>query len=72
MLLPGKESRTSTHAMIVPTTALTKTTPSETRNVTRSAATACGLETASQKACAPPSVERSTTAARGTRTMRLR
>jgi hypothetical protein len=51
---------------------LTATTTSEATMVSRSAATADGREIASQKVPAPPSVERQTTAAIGSRTIRLR
>ncbi len=72
MLLPRKESRTRTHAITVPATALISTTTSETANVSFSAATACGSVTASQKAPSPPSSERSVSAASGIRTTMLR
>ncbi len=42
MLLPGKSSRTSTHAMIVPITRLKSATPAEIESVSFSAAHACG------------------------------
>src|SRR5919202_6401549 len=69
--LPRKRSRTSTHATSVPASALIAATASAARIVSRSDATACALVTASQKAAAPPSVERATTAASGMRTMTL-
>ena len=72
MLLPRKESRTSTQAMSVPNTALTATTTSEATKVNSKEETAAGFETACQKPPAPPVVERHTTAARGSRTMKPR
>ena len=47
--LPRKSSRTSTQAVIVPRTAFGSETTSDAPRVSFSAATACGLETASQK-----------------------
>src|SRR5688500_1287903 len=69
--LPRKSSRTSTQAIRVPVTTLTATTASDTYNVSFSAAQASGALTASQNAPAPPSSERTTTAASGTSTIRL-
>jgi hypothetical protein len=69
---PRKESRTSTHAISVPATALIATTTSETTKVSFSEATAEGLETARQKLSAPFSVDFQTTAASGSRTMNPR
>src|SRR5215218_5227761 len=68
---PGKRSRTRTHAMSVPATALIAATATDRISVSRSAATAWRLETAAQNASRPPSVERATTAASGMRTMTL-
>ena len=48
MLLPRNSSRTSTHAISVPASALITTTITEAISVSRSAATACGLLTAFQ------------------------
>jgi hypothetical protein len=70
--LPGKSSRTSTQAMIVPATALIATTITEAIRVSLSAATACGELTASQNSPSPPSNDFATTAASGMRTIRLR
>jgi hypothetical protein len=51
---------------------LTSTTASEASSVIRSAATACGSVIACQNVSQPPFVERTTTAASGRRTIRLR
>ena len=69
---PGNSSRTSTHAMSVPNTTLITTTISEAISVSFSAATACGVVTASQKLSRPFSNDFDTTAARGIRAMMLR
>src|SRR6187200_243865 len=69
--LPRKRSRTSTHATSVPVTALIAATASEHPSVSLSAATAWRLVTADQNASSPPSVERASSAASGTRTMTL-
>jgi hypothetical protein len=69
---PQNESRTSTQAITVPTTALIATTATDKPRVTLSEATACGLVTASQNASQPPSVERQVRAASGRSTIRLR
>ena len=69
--LPRKRSRTSTQAISVPKTALMAAVASETSSVKRSALTAWRDVTESQNASRPPSSERSTTAASGSRTMRL-
>jgi hypothetical protein len=58
--------------MSVPVTALTPTTRSEMTNVSLSADCAAGEVTSSQNAASPPSSDAATTAAIGTRTMRLR
>ncbi len=71
-VLPGNESRTSTHAITVPTTAFTPTTASDSSSVILSAATACGSVIASQNALQPPWVERHVSAASGRRTIRVR
>src|SRR5262249_54320670 len=69
---PRKSSRTRTHAVIVPRTALIRETTSAATRVSLSAATASGLEIASQKPCDPPLVDSKTTAASGSRTMIVR
>src|SRR5260221_2584377 len=63
--LPRKSSRTSTQAVIVPTTALTSVTTAATPRVSFSAATACGSGTAFQNVCAPWRRDSQTTAAIG-------
>jgi hypothetical protein len=70
--LPGNWSRTSTQAIVVPTTALTATTTSATVKVRRRAASACGVVAECQKAAQPSLPERQTTAASGSITTRLR
>ena len=70
MLLPRKSSRTVTHAISVPNTAFRITTTADASNVSLRDETAAGLEIARQKLSHPPSVERHTTAARGTSTIR--
>ena len=72
MLLPGNSSRTSTHAISVPKSALTSTTITDAIRVSRSAATACGLLTAVQKPSAPFSNDVTSTAASGMRATMLR
>src|SRR5579884_429263 len=67
-LLPVKSSRTSTHAVIVPTTALTAATRSDAPSVSFSAATASGAVTADQNACRPWLPDDQTSAAIGRRT----
>ncbi len=54
--------------MIVPSTALSTETPSDASSVSLSAATASGLETASQKDCEPSLVASHMSAAIGSRT----
>src|SRR5215475_4128910 len=69
---PGNLSRVSTQAMTVPMTTLMAATSSEARTVSLSAAHESGVVTARQKTSGPPRVPRQTTAASGTRTIRLR
>ncbi len=70
--LPRNSSRTSTQAMIVPSTAFTTTTISEVTSVSFSAAHAWGLDTDVQKPSQPFSVDLATTAASGIRAITLR
>src|SRR4051794_15554561 len=70
-VFPRNSSRTSTHAISVPVTALTAATPIETRIVNLKAATASLLEIAFQKPSRPLSVLADTSAARGSNTMML-
>ena len=56
-VLPRKSSRTSTHAVTVPSTALRSATAIDVDSVSFSAATASGLETASQKPSQPAFVD---------------
>ena len=56
-LLPANESRTRTHAMIVPNTAVVSTASVETTSVSFNAETACGEETTSQKPDQPLPVD---------------
>src|SRR2546421_196830 len=70
--LPGKRSRTSTHATRVPNTALTAATPSPARIVSLRAAHASGVVMVSQKPETPLSNARKTMAASGMSTMMLR
>ena len=72
MLLPGNSSRTSTHAISVPNTALMSTTTTDAISVSFSAATACGLLIAFQKLSPPFSNDVSTTAASGISATMLR
>src|SRR3954447_13271570 len=69
--LPRNSSRTRTHAMSVPKTALITVTSSDAVSVSFSALTDWRLETVSQKCAIPPSVDFATTAARGRSTIRL-
>src|SRR5512145_2243775 len=69
---PRKEARTSTHAMIVPKTAVVSTASVEMIIVSFSAATACGEETTSQKPDQPLPVDFQTTAAIGSTTITSR
>ena len=67
--LPAKESRTRTHAMIVPNTAVVSTASVDMITVSFSAETAWGDETTSQKPDQPLPVDRQMTAAIGSTTM---
>ena len=58
--------------MIVPSTALTSATRSESPSVSFNAATACGLEMESQNDCAPSLRDAQTSAARGSITISAR
>ena len=69
---PGKRSRIRIHAMIVPITALIRQTATETTSVSLSAETACGSVTASQNPPLPALPAFQTSAASGSRTIRLR
>jgi hypothetical protein len=69
---PWNSSRTSTHAVIVPSTALIRTTMKAAANVSFSAPTASGFETACQKPCAPACFACQMTAAIGRTTMTSR
>ncbi len=69
---PGKRSRTSTHATIVPITAPIAATTSETTSVITSAFTASGLVTESQNVPRPCENAFAATAASGIRTITLR
>src|SRR5262245_36124019 len=62
---PANSSRTRTHAMIVPNTAVVRTASVEVISVSLNAATACGEETACQKPEQPSPVDCQTTAAIG-------
>jgi hypothetical protein len=64
-LCPRNASRTSTHAMSVPKTALTAATTNDATSVSFRAATACGELIASQNELP---AERATSAASGSRT----
>src|SRR5688500_8765117 len=66
--LPAKESRTRTHAMIVPNTAVVSTASVDMIIVSFSADTACGDETTSQNPDQPFPVDRQMTAAIGSTT----
>ena len=70
--LPRKESRTSTQAVIVPSTALSSATAIEVQSVSFSAATASGLVTTSQNPSQPPFVDSNTSAAIGSPTISAR
>src|SRR5436190_5540144 len=69
--LPRNSSRTSTHAISVPVTALTPAIAIDTSSVNLSAATASLLETAFQNPSSPLSVPAATSAASGSRTITL-
>ena len=64
-LLPRKSSRTSTHAVIVPSTALTAETISAAPSVSFNAATASGADTTAQNSCQPCFPDAQTSAAIG-------
>ena len=70
--LPGKSSRTRTHAMSVPMTALMTVTTAESVKVSCRAASAWGEVIASQNSSRPSETERHRMAAMGMRTSRLR
>src|SRR5215211_8962615 len=70
--LPGKLSRTRTHAIVVPATTLMTTTITDAISVHLSAHHASGLEIALQNVLQPPSVDCATSAAIGSSTMTLR
>jgi hypothetical protein len=70
--LPGNRSRTSTHAITVPATALTAAQSTAAPSVSFSAATASGLVTSCQKVSSPCDRELHTSAASGSRTTMLR
>jgi hypothetical protein len=72
MPCPRKRSRTRIHATIVPITAFTRQTATETKSVSLSAATACGSVIASQKPPRPAFPACQTSAASGRMTIRLR
>src|SRR6476646_5358426 len=69
MLLPRNSSRTSTHAVIVPTTALTAATSSAAPRLSFRAATACGSVTTVQNWCSPSCREAQMSAAIGNSTI---
>src|SRR5581483_1253913 len=69
---PGNESRTSTHAIAVPATALNAATTSAAISVSFSADHASGRRTSCQNVVIPSARELQTSAASGTRTIRLR
>ena len=71
-VFPRKSSRTSTQAVIVPSTALSSETATDATMVSFSAATASGLETASQNDCDPSLVASHMSAASGRPTMTMR
>src|SRR5687768_1799086 len=71
-VLPRKSSRTSTQAVTVPSTALSRATPNEVTSVSFRAATASGLETASQKDRVPSLDASQTSAAIGSATSTVR
>jgi hypothetical protein len=70
--LPGKLSRTSTHAIAVPAIAFTRTTISDEIRVSSSADLASGVVTCVQKASSPSANPFEATAAIGMRTITLR
>ena len=71
-LLPGNSSRTSTHAISVPKTALITTTITEAISVSFSAATSWSLLTDVQKLSSPLSIDLNSTAASGISATTLR
>ena len=71
-VFPRKSSRTSTQAVIVPSTAFSADTASDAPSVSFSAATASGLETASRNDCVPSLVASHMSAASGRPTMTMR
>src|SRR3954470_8322707 len=68
--LPRNSSRTSTQAISVPMTASIAATMADENTVSSSAATARRPDTAVQNVSSPPSSERTSTAASGSRTIR--
>src|SRR2546430_9500239 len=70
--LPRKSSRTSTQAVMVPSTALIRTTTKAAPNVSLSAPRASGFETACQNACLPSRLDSQTRAAIGRTTTTIR
>ena len=70
--LPGNRSRTSTHAIAVPATALIAITISDAPSVSSRAARASGVVTCVQKVPRPAENAFDPTAASGIRTMTLR
>src|SRR5882672_11093671 len=71
-VLPRKSSRTSTQAVIVPSTAFRSATTIDVPSVSFRAATASGLVTACQKPCDPALVDSQTSAAIGSTTINVR
>ena len=71
-VFPRKSSRTSTQAVIVPRTAFRIDTAIDAPTVSFSAATASGLDTASQNDCVPSLVASHMSAASGRPTMTMR
>src|SRR5260221_6742831 len=69
---PRKPSRTSTQAVIVPSTAFSSATTTEAPSVSFRAETASGLEIAAQKPCDPAFLDSQTRAANGRTTMSVR
>ena len=70
--LPRKSSRTSTHAVTVPSTAFRTATKNAAPTVSLRAAIDCGLVMASQNACLPSLRAVQTSAAMGSITIRVR
>src|SRR5690242_7216716 len=71
-LLPRNSSRTSTHAVTVPSTALTSAATTDVSTLSFSAATASGAETALHQPDQPCALEAEATAASGSATSRER